>query len=48
MLKVSDYFPTVPSIARLRQACPFDEPDGSGTDGGQNELFRRSTSPGET
>lgn len=40
-------FSTVPSISRLHQTGPFDEPDGSGTDGGQNELLRGSTSRGE-
>lgn len=44
MLKVSVHFSTVPPIPGLCQACPFDEPDGSGTDGGQNELLRRSRS----
>lgn len=44
MKLLSLHFSTVPSISRLHQACPFDEPDGSGTDGDQNELLRRSTS----
>lgn len=35
---------TVPSSAWLHQTGPFDEPDGSRADRGQNELFRRSMS----